>query len=573
MKQKVVPGFKALFGQSTLQYDQIAKNHSSIAAIDFAIAINSELYAELPYKENQQRILAIFRKRLTAEQIRILDFHLQALSMTAFGEEAFELFHRRYLIAFIIKELKANRPPNINDNVPGIWFSFLLTYLLVVDEEHARDQPPLDKGLSEAGSEFIEYKMIWPPFIRQYQFNESVSPLFELFKYFAWCSFVIKKWRPYLKKYLERFDFVNIGQLGKSYAEIFKAIQRVNTNNEWLKLVQIVPPPNTLVKHLQFLCSNSKLGNNKTSLIDIKKQPLFLSNENSYKIIDGNFLYKHCYRGPFFDLVKTTGLEKDIGFNAYSGTVSKKVMEEICFKTVLETLAEEKAVLIHEQENESTSDGYFRIGNIIFLIEFKAYILKDDQIEEPDFEKLKGYIDENFIKKESGKPKGIGQLLNQINLLRDGKLNADALSFSEYNRHTIYPVICHNDFHFSLPGINEYLNTEFFKILDVNEYPNFEIKNLAIIDLNWMFDLAIRNGKFTGLAQMIDKYRVNISEFKDSFSRQFSPEVFLKSKMSFDEMYQSIFIKTLPDIATDWRKFYKMIETAGITQALMDETV
>lgn len=537
MKQKIVPGFNALFGQSQLQYDEIAKDHSSIAAIDFAIAINSELYAELPYKENQHRILSLFKKRLTTEQIRILDFHLHALSTTAFGDEAYELFHTRYLIAFIIKEIKANRPPNINDNAHGIWFSILLTYLLVVDEEHARDQPALDKGLSEAGSEFIEYKLIWPPFIRQYQFNESVSPLFELFKYFAWCSFVLKEWRPYLKKYLERFDFINIGQLGKSYIEIFKAISHVNTNNEWLKLVQIVPPSNASVKHLQFLCANSKLGENKTSLIDIKKQPLFFSNGNSYKIINGNFLYKHSYRGPFFDLVKTTGLEKVIGFNAYSGTVSKKVMEEICFKAILETLGTEKGVLIHENENKSTSDGYFREGNIIFLIEFKAYILKDDQIEEPDFEKLKGYIDENFIKKESGKPKGIGQLLNQLNLLRDGKLNADTLSFSENNKYTIYPVICHNDFHFSLPGINEYLNNEFFKLLNADDYLNFEIKDVVIIDLNWMFDLAIRNGKFNDLTQLIEKYRLNISGYKDLFSKQFDPGIFLKSKMSFDEMY------------------------------------
>ncbi|MEP7317514.1 MAG: hypothetical protein ABI921_02195 [Panacibacter sp.] len=574
MKQKAIPGYRAMFGEPLQTYEEILHEMPSDVIMSIAAIINNELTAPVEYKSNQQRILNLLCRGFTQKQIELLSYHLNRLTNSGYNENATELFHRRYLIAIILREVKRNAfhikyiPANGKD------FQFLLAYLLIIDEENSKDRIILDESLKKNDEPFIDYRLLWTPNISQFQFNESVSPGFEMFKLFCFLKHALFFWRVYLKKYLNKFDLDTIGKITSSYKEIFNATEHYNPDVDFSKHVDINPKPDANVKHLNSLCINEQTGKNTTTLLDFKKHPLLRTADNKYRVIDANIFYKHIYKGPFFDLLKKTSLNEKIRFNEYSSEVSKKVLEEVCFTSILKTLYEDKGVIHFDDGSSSIPDCYYRKNDIIFLIEFKAYILKDEIIESPDFENIKNYIDENFIEKNNGKPKGIGQLINQIENIKNGKYEFDNdLYQSGINRYTIYPIICHNDFHFSLPGINEYVNITFRQKLDSDTASIFNIKNVTFINLDWLFDLSLRGGIFTKLAYQIDKYWVILEEKKESFKNRFSSDGFINTKSSFDEIYQSHFIQELSSVKEDQNTFTILLNNAGITQELLDEIV
>lgn len=100
-----------------------------------------------------------------------------------------------------------------------------------------------------------------------------------------------------------------------------------------------------------------------------------------------------------------------ISFNEYSSKVSKEMLEETCFVSILKALRHNKGFLYFDDGTVNIPDAYYRNEHIIYLFEFKAYILKDELIEKPDFDNIKKYVDEHFIGTPDGKPKGIRQLI------------------------------------------------------------------------------------------------------------------------------------------------------------------
>jgi|APCry1669190288_1035285.scaffolds.fasta_scaffold10242_1 hypothetical protein len=574
MKQKSIPGYRALFGEPFCSCECVLEKMPSSAVLSIAISINNELSFDMPYQKNQHRILSFMGLAYTVEQRLMITSQLQRLQQSGYNEEAYELFHRRYLIAIILKELQRNQSHQVYLPSNGGEFPFLIAYLMTIDEEHAKDQPILAKSLVEIETSLSDYNMIWSNFIRQYQFNESSSPSFEFFKLFVLCKFAYETWRPNLKEYLFSFGFDSIGKLAGSYKQIFDALQLISNDAHLKKLVWINPNPGVTNRHLESMCINSQMGNSNTGLLDLKKRPLLFSALNGYRVIDHNFLYKHIFKGPFFDLNKNTSLKDVLPFPDYSVMVSKKVMEEVCFKVVLEMLQQNTGTLIPDNGKDSAPDGYYRDDNIIFLIEFKAYVLNDSFASTPNFEKFKKYIEENFIKKANGKPKGAGQIINQMKLLKQGKLNTDIIhKLDGSKKYIIYPIICHNDFHFSLPAINEFINASFIDETYKNDFDCFEIKNLTLINLDWLFDLCIRNGSFQKLKEQIDSYWHTLTERKTACAKVFDHHTYLNSKSSFDEMYQNTFIQQLPNVEDNMNKMNELLDRAGVTQSILNEVI
>ena len=574
MKQKAVPGFRALFGEPFYSYERVVEQMPSDIVLSMAITINNELSFPISYEQNQFRILNFMGKGYTAEQRIMITSQLHRLAQEGYREEAYQLFHRRYLMAIIVKELKRNNNTPVYIPHNGGEFPFLVAYLMTIDDEHSKDQPVLTKSIKETEFELSDYNMIWTNFISQYHFNESSSPLFEIFKLFVLCKFAYLTWRPYLKEYLSNFDFDTIGKLAGSYKQIFDALQLTSKDENLKRLVWINPNPGVQSLHLQSMSINSEMGKPGVSLLDLKKKPLLFSPQNGFRVIDANFMYKHIFKAPFFDLNKTTTLKNTLSFPDYSVAVSKKVMEETCFKIILEMLNQNTGVLIPDNGKDSATDGYYRNENIIFLIEFKAYVLNDSFAAKPDFEKFKKYLTENFIKKENGKPKGAGQLLNQLKLLKNGKLNEDIMeAVVGDNKYIVYPIICHNDFNFSLPAINEFINSAFMEQVGNSDLACFDIKNLTVINLDWLFDLSMRNGSFQILADQIDSYWRILGERKAACAKQFDHYTYLNAKTSFDETYQHIFIKALPNVSDSMNKMEELLDRAGLTQDILNEIV
>src|SRR6202012_3614862 len=110
----------------------------------------------------------------------------------------------------------------------------------------------------------------------------------------------------------------------------------------------------------------------------------------------------------------------------------------------------------------------------------------------------------------------------------------------------VYPIICHNDFNFSLHGINEYLNEKFSELINSYKRNNLIIKNVTLINLNWLFDISLRRGSFATIQNFIDQYWKAIENRKKRFENgEIGDPVF--PRRSCDEFYQVQYIKELPN--------------------------
>ncbi len=292
--------------------------------------------------------------------------------------------------------------------------------------------------------------------------------------------------------------------------------------------------------------------------------------------MDKDFLFKHIFRGPYFDLLKTTGLKKLLSYNDYSNLVSKEMLERICFRSVMNQLNKSGGMLFFEDDSKETHgmpDCYYRFSDPIFLIESKAYIFPDELADKPDFDTLRNYIDERLIQTTAGSPKGVGQLTNAISRIRTGGYAFDRIPETELKKLHIFPIIVHNDFQFSLPGINEYLNETMHSLVPSGMNGAW-IENLSLINLDSLFDLSMRNCSFSDLENMITRYHNLIAIRKNSLGiAGFSANDFIKSKASFDETYQFEFIGQLPLASENERGLLDVLEFAGLTQEILDEIV
>ena len=109
-------------------------------------------------------------------------------------------------------------------------------------------------------------------------------------------------------------------------------------------------------------------------------------------------------------------------------------------------------------------DYYLRIGNTLFLIEFKDILFPDTLKYSDDVDAIKQGIKDRLCKDDNGVRKGGGQLLYNIDrILNHGLM--DALDPGVKAVTSIYPLLVTTDMAFSAMGVNLTVTEEFDKIM------------------------------------------------------------------------------------------------------------
>lgn len=576
MIQKTVAGYTELLGPSADTYEEVMAGVPAETGILYCLTLNGELYAPLTYGVNQRRLMVqvLFSFPPPSQTHLIAQFF--RLRLERKDPNVVEIFHRRYILALLLKELNRRsigltEPLTKRESECRLF----LAYLMTIDEENTRSRPPLDDALAKRELPFAGYRVLWTPMIQQYQFNEWVSPLAEIFKVFCLLQYAFEQWRVPLRSYLYRLGMQKMGQLVGSYFQIWNALQAHRPDSPWQKFVPI--KPSFEAKHLDHLCINPLIRKRDLTLLDLKKKPLYKDAEFGYMVMDREFFTKHIFRGPYFDLHRTTDL-KSLKYDTYSSLVSTNVLEKTYFRSVVQHLHKGSERLFFDGEGEQAADGmpdgYLRMPATLSLLESKAYIFPDDLAEQPDFELLRHYIDERLIQKDDGTPKGVGQLVNAILQIHKGGYAFDPLPAIFEPKLTIYPILLHNDFQFSLPGVNEYLNENFMSRLPEDIKQTYHVRPLTLINLDWLFDLTLRGGSFATLHTLIDRYHNLLDERKQTLTTgKSTANEFLASKASFDETYQSIFVEELPRLSEYEPSILDLLGNAGLSQEMLDAVV
>lgn len=568
MKLKALAGYKDVYGKSNITYEEVLKDVSSDVTIMLLISLNNELNTTGSHDEIQKRLFNLVSYRFTTEQKRKALYALNNYDL---------IFGRRYLLAMLIKELHRNNVCYTNPDEPIHEHNFYLAYLLVVDELNKDDDI-----LREHATKIKEEKMpclplLWAS-INQFEFNHSVNAAYELFKLLCFVKYAHREKQYFLNELLHKRGSKNLDHFVSGFYQILSATL-IENKDEWVKkLIFINPEAEKNKEELRLISANFLSGKSTIKVDDLRKYPLYETNKRGFMIIDEDMYRKKIFRGPLFDLHKETSLKDKIRFEDYKNEVSKYCFEDICFRSIIKTMIKSKFEISHFDDNLSSQpDLFYRKNGTILLIEFKDYLFPDKITTGKDYNSYKKYIDERFIISDKEKPKGIEQIINNLVNLFDKKYVFDSqliTLLNENKRIEIFPIVCHTDFMFTMPGINEYLNVVFEQKLLEKGIDVKQIRKITLISLETIFDYSLRGGDLVSLSKLVERYWNIISNRKSKCQKNYSLDNFLSTTSSFDEIYTTIFSISLKGYNfSGKKKMNSLIEMSGITQDIFDEEI
>lgn len=575
MKVIIIPGYSDLFGSKIKSYEDILSNVSSDIAIKLIVSLNNELNVNESILEQQARLRKIVSSRYTKEQLAFLDNGVREFKLKMPHYDGM-VFGRRYLLNMLLKELKRNHKCDTDVNDPVHEFNFLLAYLMIIDEVKEEDGRILERIKMAEKDEMSQLNMVWAGFVNQYEFNHNVNSVFELFRLLCFSKYSHNNLRIYTKELINRNGFKSLSEFLSSYNQLLNSTLNIQNDKPLKKLYFINPKDDVDRTHLKSQSINSLIGNEELSISDIRKYPLYETDENQFMVIDEDFYRKKIYRGPLFEIYYNTGLKNVMTFPDYKTRVSKEVLEKICFKEILNSLRKSKHDVIYfDDDADSQPDLYFRRGNKIILIEFKDYLFPDSVVEGTRVDSVKKYIDERFLVSDKGQNKGVNQLINHVRNLYNGKFEFDhglSALLAKNKKIEVTPIICYSDFFFSMPGINEYLSSEFKKNFNGCNYNN-SLENVTLINLEVLFDFSMKEGDFGLLNSLIKRYWKIIGDRRAKSFKNGGMDSFLLARVSFDEIYEIIFKKELKQKASSMqnRRLNEILNSVEISQGFLDE--
>lgn len=577
MKVIVIPGYSDFFGNKTRTYESLLEDVSSDVVIKLIISLNNELNVNESVSEQQIRLRKIVSSRYTKEQLLLLDNGVRKFKLKMPHYDGM-IFGRRYLLSMLLRELKRNHKCDTDIDNPIHEFNFLLAYLIVIDEVKEGDGQVLHRIQMAEKDEMSRLNMVWAGFVNQYEFNHNVNSVFELFRLVCFSKYCYSNLKTYTKELINKNGFKSLSEFLSSYYQLLSSTLNVQIDKPLKKLYFINPKDDVDRTHLRSQSINKV--NNKTSLriSDIRKYPLFETEEKQFMVIDEDFYRKKIYKGPLFEIYYDTGLKNIMTFPDYKTKISKDLFEGICFKAILSSLRKSKYDAVYfDHDIKSQPDLYFRRANKIILVEFKDYLFPDSVVEGIDVESVRKYIDERFLVSDKGQSKGINQLTSHVKNLYAGKFDFDkglSTLLEKNKKIEVYPIICYSDFFFSMPGINEYLSSEFKKRVKDFTYNN-SLENVTLVNLEILFDFSTKDGDFGRLINFINRYWSIIGNRKSKSVKNGGMDNFLSARVSFDEIYESIFKKELKQQveSKNNKKLDEILDMVGISDGFLEEVL
>lgn len=219
-----------------------------------------------------------------------------------------------------------------------------------------------------------------------------------------------------------------------------------------------------------------------------RSRPLIRMGENRFFLFNHNLWIEHMYNSLYFDFREIA--EKQFGYKGqefnqlYTSDFSEGCLFSETLKDIFKlqsdiSLSESECIKLDKSRDASSAgapDFYIRNKNVVFLFENKDLKIKDDVKELGQLKDYLDYLYINLVRNAKGKPKGVGQLLKNIQRIRTGEFQKrwdpccpqDAI---------VYPILVVSDVKQTMNGVKNILqywqNEEYnlFKIDGANIKP------------------------------------------------------------------------------------------------------
>ncbi|MFW2134997.1 hypothetical protein ACK2M7_01710 [Chryseobacterium sp. TY4] len=431
---RIVIGYKEIFGNADINLLDLVKGYDPDTMIMLIANVNFRLFR----KHKDQEILEayFFKERFHPDQLKVIK-SIQSEHILLFNEKTND--HFLQLIFENYDWLLENK------NGKGLFMDFLKCYLKINESAFGEDKTDFSSINTEFFEEFSQILF----FSKVYEFQRGKNITFQILKIKSLLNYYYVNYPEILLKF---YELNKIENPDLWVGEILLFLTQQDKNAYHLFDVN-----NSIISEYFEKISINKILNKKIGNKELKCHPIFKVNTD-FLILNWNHFFIGLYHSIDFDLFQLyTNIEKKTIYPDYKSIISKKVSEEIMFRYIIKKLIKSKAsytTLVFDEKKEGFPDCYLRIGNRVFLFEFKDYIATSEFLYSYDFSEIETFISNNFIEK------GVAQLANFINGFEkfdkkfDSKIHQKIINLKDIE---IIPILVVSEEFFATPPLESLL--------------------------------------------------------------------------------------------------------------------
>lgn len=191
----------------------------------------------------------------------------------------------------------------------------------------------------------------------------------------------------------------------------------------------------------------------------LRMHPVYTVSPTHFLVLSKNFLIERLHSGLIFDFMRINNSFKDSAtsscyISSFNSIRCSEFSENRLFYQLLNQIYKKKNC-IHWTGQEMKAMGvigepdyYVRSGNNAFIFESKDVMCPASVRESNDPNIIDDFLYEKFVRQKDGQSKAIVQLINNMQLIAEGKLDHEA------ERLSVYPILVVHDYIFDTIGVN-----------------------------------------------------------------------------------------------------------------------
>jgi hypothetical protein len=487
----VAIGYKDIFNDfHEIKIEELLAGIPTKNSIEITSFFIAQLHSFEREKDLQIEFLKMWVARLPAEVHSVI---VGFIIRTKSSNSSFSFLDNTSILILTEKILQnANDLELLKDLSPEQELKLFKAYLICSQEW-------IDKQQSNfAGLKFKEpidvVKVLLPsqlPYQEIMELKDFRLQIIKAIYFFKFCE-NHAEFKVYLQIFLDEYGLENwqkyLYNLLTLYVRKFEELKTPSTihvDNEFPEIINFLEELSIDLKNYEI----------KIDFLVLREKPVYQIDKNNFVFLNLNFLVDKIFQGIQFDFAKVL-LKNKATFNKklikstgdVLGIFGNEFSENGLFYSVMNFAFEKSKFMKFTGEEmkqyiTAEPDYYMRDNSKIYIFEFKNIYLPSDVKHSYDYEAIKSEIFKKLVKNQQGSAKGVTQLVNTIDAIKQKKFKL----FDDYNFENIviYPVIVYVDFSFNLVGINHILNNEFKKQLEEKDanYHKY-VKDLILIDLD-----------------------------------------------------------------------------------------
>lgn len=547
MQITLTPYYKDIFNEEVPDLKKLIAEVPTKVLVAYLSYLNSKLYLNSSI-EHQIEILNEMLKRQNSETKHQIKENIKRFISTNKGNREIGLVSNFHLLSLIHYSLCSYSEFDIIDTTPAQELNIFKAYMVIVNQKSNESSETYQREREIKEGDFFP-KHTWPVLLNQMEATPHYEPISDLIR--AMCFFNFLEYHSIYSEYVKKF-VKNNGQNGTwGYVMSIMSImaQRWNNENNNRNASFLINCDDNTKPLFESLCLNPITygliyKDKKENHSLIKATPLF-KYMGRYIVLDWNYFSNKLYDGLIFDFFNRSGIKGIKEVNSIpklKKVIGKDITEGFTFQKLLTGIFNKKYTSLQFPINDSNGepDGLYREGNKIILFEIKDAFFSSSVLTSNSYQQIKSEID----KKYNNQKKGTGQLLKQIQKLKEGSFeNKSYAQLCKKPRNLkIYPVIIYTDIHFGMPGVSNYIIDEFEKQVSLMNLKNSfrRIEKLTFLSLNF-FIQNFNCIKEIGLINIIEMLHHELDkrkkkhelkrEIKYLFNHNNPPEQIIQEKM------------------------------------------